>query len=196
MHNATKSLSDIQKQASDALRRSLTAPDTERTQLLRDTAALFVDARGHFFTAEGEPDWLGRTYAYRSWIRETTSMANVPGESKATIQAAIRYHSGNIIRERLDQGTLDSLGLVKSSPRERSIEKRERTSETVTLFSGGAEFESPEEVLQVCHLVEAALARVNAAMVASLPAKTRREVKAALREVAERAEELSDSGRA
>lgn len=195
MNNTTLSLSDIQHSASESLRRSLSASDTERTQLLRDTAALFVDARNHFFTKEGEPDWLGRTYAYRSWIRETMSMANVPGDEVTTLQAAVRYHAGNVLRTRLDQDTMDDLGLVKSSPRERSIEKRGRTSETVALFSGGAEFASADEILQVCRLIEVALARVNGVYIAGLPAKPRREVKAALQQVADHAGKLAESGK-
>jgi hypothetical protein len=150
-----------------------------------------VEARAHFFTKEGEPDWLGRTYAYRSWIRETMSDANVPGAEITSLQAAIRYHSGNILRRRLDQDTLDELGLVKSSPRERSIEKRERTSETVSLFNGGAEFDSADAILSVCRLANVALARVSTRFVSGLTAKRRQMVREALQMVADHAEELA-----
>ncbi|UJQ86815.1 hypothetical protein PQE16_gp25 [Arthrobacter phage Reedo] len=189
----TVPLNDIQKAATTAIRRSLKASDTERTGLLREAARYFADAREHFFTREGEVDWLGRTHAYRLWVREVMGSANVPGDETTSLQAALRYHTGNILREKLDDETLDSLGLKKSSPRERSVEKRERTSGTLNLFGGGAEISDPADIVRACALIEAALKRVNADTVASFPAKTRREVSAALRAVAERALDLASA---
>lgn len=194
MTNATATpatLADLQKAAINALRSSLTASDDNRTSLLREVAKNFIDARAHFFTREGEPDWLGRTFAYRTWVREVMTSAHVPGEQVTSIQAAIRYHAGNLLRDRLNEEELDNLGLRKSSPRERSIEKRERTSGTLSLFEGGAELNTVDEILQLCNLTQRALARVNAASLASLPAKDRKAAREALRRVAERAEELA-----
>ncbi|QOP65085.1 hypothetical protein PQE12_gp25 [Arthrobacter phage Adumb2043] len=191
MNNKTATLPEIQSAATEAIETSLTASDTERTALLREAAQLFIDAREHFYTKEGEPDWLGRTHAYRLWVREVMSGAHVPGDDVTSLQAAIRYHSGNMLRERLDDDTLADLGLKKSSPRERSIEKRERTSSTLNLFGGGAEIADPEDIIRACALIEAALKRVNAATVAKLPTKERREARAALLQVAKRAEELA-----
>lgn len=191
MNNKTATLPEIQKAATDAIYHSLGAPDTARTDLLREAARQFVDAREHFYTKEGDPDWLGRTHAYRLWVREVMSEAHVPGEEVTSLQAAIRYHSGNMLRDRLDDDTLDALGLKKSSPRERSVEKRERTSSTLNLFGGGAEISDPEDIVRACALIEAALKRVNAATVAGLPAKERRATRAALLRVAERAEALA-----
>lgn len=191
MNNTTISLPDIQKAATEAIHRSLSSSDSVRTDLLREAAQLFIDAREHFYTKDGEPDWLGRTHAYRLWVREIMSGANVPGDEITSLQAAIRYHSGNMLREKLDDDTLADLGLKKSSPRERSVEKRERTSGTLNLFGGGAEITDPEDIIRACSLIEAALKRVNAATIAKLPAKARRETREALRSVAERAEELA-----
>lgn len=192
MDNKTASLPDIQKTATEAIHASLTASDAVRTELLREAAKLFIDAREHFYTKEGEPDWLGRTHAYRLWVREIMSGAHVPGEDITSLQAAIRYHSGNMLRDRLDDSALSDLGLKKSSPRERSVEKRERTSGTLNLFGGGAEISDPEDIVRACALIEAALKRVNAATIAKLPAKARREVRAALQSVAERAQGLAE----
>lgn len=184
-------LPDIQKDAVDAIHRSLSASDAERTALLREGARLFIDARAHFFTREGEPDWLGRTYAYRTWVREVMSAAHVPAEDVTSLQAAIRYHSGNLLRDRLDEDLLEDLGLRKKSPRERSVEKRERTSGTLNIFSGGAELATVEEITQLCTLAERALVRVNAATIAKFPAKDRKAAREALARLAERANELS-----
>lgn len=194
MNNTTAipaTLSAIQKAAIEAISAALTSSDAARTELLRDAARLFIDARGHFFTREGEPDWLGRTYAYRTWVREVMSSAHVPGDEVSSLQAAIRYHSGNILRDRLNEEEIADLGLRKESPRERSIDKRERTSETLSIFGGGAELGSAEEIFQLCTLTLRALARVNAETLAKLPAKERKLAREALRRVAERAEELA-----
>ncbi|QGZ17323.1 hypothetical protein SEA_KAYLISSA_25 [Arthrobacter phage Kaylissa] len=181
-------LADIQKAAINSIHSSLTAPDTERTDLLRDAARLFIDARGHFFTREGEPDWRGRTYAYRTWVREVMSAAHVPGDEITSLQAAIRYHSGNLLRDRLGEEEIAELGLRKESPRERSVEKRERTSETLNLFGAGGEIASPMEIVLLCTLAERSLARVN---MAGLAANERRAAREALRSLAERASALA-----
>lgn len=192
MTNATATpatLPSIQKDATDAIRASLTASDNDRTSLLRDAARLFIDARAHFFTREGEPDWRGRTYAYRTWVREVMSAANVPGDAITSLQAAIRYHSGNLLRDRLGDEEIADLGLRKESPRERSVEKRERTSETLNLFGAGGEISDPGEISQLCTLAERALARVNAT---GLTAKDRKTTREALTRLAEKASALAE----
>lgn len=194
MTNTTASpapLAEIQKTASSTIRRALNASDAERTDLLRDVARLFISAREHFFTREGEPDWLGRTYAYRTWVRTVMTEAHVPGDEVTTLQAAIRYHSGNVLRDRLDESAIADLGLRKESPRERSVEKRERSSGTLNIFGGGAELATAEEIIQLCTLTGRALARVNASSIAKLPAKDRKAAREALTALAERASELA-----
>jgi hypothetical protein len=190
-NTASKSLHDIQTAATSAINRSLSASDVDRTALLREAASLFVDAREHFYTREGEPDWLGRTYAYRTWVREVMSGAHVPSDEVTSLQAAIRYHTGNFLRDRLEPEQIEDLGLRKESPKERSVEKRERSSGITHIFGGGAELASAEDVVQLCNLTLRALARVNAETLATLPTKERREARAALRRVAERAEALA-----
>ncbi|UIW13509.1 hypothetical protein PQD80_gp25 [Arthrobacter phage Lizalica] len=191
MTNTTASpatLADIQKAAIDSIHNSLSAADTERTELLRNAARLFIDARAHFFTREGEPDWRGRTYAYRTWVREVMSAARVPGDEITSLQAAIRYHSGNLLRDRLGEDEIADLGLRKESPRERSVEKRERSSETLNLFGAGGEISSPTEIVLLCTLAERSLARVN---MAGLSPNERRAAREALRSLAERASALA-----
>ncbi|UVK63547.1 hypothetical protein SEA_JANEEMI_27 [Arthrobacter phage Janeemi] len=191
MTNATATpatLPSIQKSAINAIHASLSATDNERTDLLRDAARLFIDARAHFFTREGEPDWLGRTYAYRTWVREVMSAARVPGDTITSLQAAIRYHSGNILRDRLGDEEIADLGLRKESPKQRSVEKRERTSGTLNLFGAGGEITDPDEIAQLCTLAERALGRVN---VANLSAEARKATREALQRLAEKASSLA-----
>ncbi|AYN59111.1 hypothetical protein HOU52_gp25 [Arthrobacter phage Yang] len=191
MTNATAkpaTLADIQAAATSALAGSLSAQDVERTELLRGVARNFVDARAHFFNRDGEPDWTGRTHAYRTWVREVMSRAHVPADEVTTLQAAIRYHSGNVLRDRLGDEAIADLGLRKESPRERSVEKRERTSETLNLFGAGGEIANVDEIALLCTLAGRALARVNTA---GLSRSERQKAREALSELAERASALA-----
>ena len=191
MNNATRALGDIQHDATSAIATSLTASDAERTSHLKAAARALVDAREHFFTRSGEPDWLGRTYAYRTWVREVMSRAHVPNDEITNLQAAIRYHSGNALREKLDGDEVEALGLRKESPTERSRENRERASATLQFFTAGPELIDPAEIRAVCRLIETALGRVNAQTIGAMPARARRETREALRRVADRAGELA-----
>lgn len=157
----TSSLAELQKVATKALTRSLRASDADRTECLRATARAFVDAREHFFTKEGDPDWAGRTYAYRTWVREVMSDAHVPTDVLSSTQAAVRYHTGNVLREKLDDHELDRLGLRKESPRERSVEKRERTSEALSLVSGGQAIDSLDDILAAVTAITGILKRID-----------------------------------
>lgn len=161
MNNTIQTLPALMESATAALARYHTGPESDRTERLRDTARAFIAAREHFFTREGTPDWLGRTYAYRRWVREVMDAAHVPQDDLPTIQSAIRYHTGNMLREYLDPETLDALGLKHSSPRERSIEKRERNSGTLNLFGGGATITEADDVVQAVALVETFLRRLD-----------------------------------
>jgi hypothetical protein len=187
--NTTTSLSELQEQAVATLRRYYTVTERERTEALRETAGLFISAREHFFTREGTSDWLGRTYAYRRWVRECMSMANVPADDVTTVQAAIRYHSGNILRDRLDQDTLDSLGLRSASPRERSVEKRERNSGTLSLFGAGAPIDDVAVIESAAGLVETFLRRIN---LDELATRDRKRVAAALESMRNRANDVAE----
>lgn len=107
------------------------APEA-RTPLLRALAECLVSAREHFEREDGSPDWKGRTYAYRTWVRDVYQDAGIPSDELATVQAAVRYHVGAVLRDRLDEETLSEYGLIERSPRERSQDRR---AEKATLLS-------------------------------------------------------------
>lgn len=189
----TASLADLQTSSAESLRRSFLGTDAERTDHLRDVAAAFVDAREHFYTKEGDPDWNGRTYAYRTWVREVMGQANVPSELMTSTQAAIRYHVGNILRDRLDDDQLADLGLRKESPRQRSVEKRERTSLALALVSGGQAIETLDEIQDAATAIIGILKRVN---VGELPEQRRKAARAALQDVESAAREAAERAQA
>ncbi|UJQ87162.1 hypothetical protein SEA_BAILEYBLU_24 [Arthrobacter phage BaileyBlu] len=153
-------LSLIQQNATKALK-SYLRPDGHDTEDLRTVARCFVAAREHFYNRDGEPDWTGRTHAYREWVREVMSDANVPAGDLSSTQAAIRYHVGSALREVLDADQLTDLGLRSDTPRERSVQKRERISETLNLISGGAALTEHDEIMAALSVVEATLRRIE-----------------------------------
>lgn len=125
------------------------------------------------------------------WVRETMNMANVQADELTTLQAAIRYHVGNIVRERMDSDTLENLGLRAESPRERSVEKRERNTEVLTIFgNGGHEITDANEIIVAARMMEAALARISLDEVAKMSPKARKAVREALTGVADRVDAL------
>jgi hypothetical protein len=186
---------ELQSAAVAALRDYEAIPDDERTAHLRAAGESFVSAREHFFTREGEPDWLGRTHAYRQFVREVLRDARVPSELLATVQAAIRYHTGNVLRERLSEDQIAELGLRVESPRERSVEKRQKHAETIALFSGhgGARLADPDLIVGAAERMEAALRRISLPDVAALPARDRRRVRAAVLRVYTLAGEVAEA---
>lgn len=179
----TRSLVVLRDLAVSVLRKYESAPSSERTEILREVAGVLVEAREHFYVADGSVDWRGRTYAYRQFAGEVISGANLPPEEVHSIQAAIRYHVGNILRERLDPAELEANGLQPSSPRTRSVEKRTRQSEILQRLSGGAAFEDADSVALALSTVESILSRIPEAAVRGLKAADRRKLHAAAEQV-------------
>lgn len=177
-------MSALKKSAADALRAYLSASDEQRTEKLRAAAEALVDAREHFYTSDGSPDWRGRSYAYRRWVGDVYSDANIPRDELATIQAAIRYHVGNVLRDRLSPEELEDLGLRSVGPRERSVEKRTRQAATLDLFQGGP-IDEPEQALEALQAVDRILARINASTLRALPADGRKDARKTLAEASE-----------
>lgn len=162
MAKNTLALETLQQEAADSLRAYREAGDDEKTAHLRETARLFVDAREHFFNKEGEPDWRGRTYAYRQWVSGTMSLANIRPEDHATVQGAIRYHAGSALRAKLGPEKTAALGLRADAPVTRAADSRRKSARVLNLFgSAGAAITDPEEIGEVLDTVAATLARIS-----------------------------------
>lgn len=93
--------------------------ETSRTDVLRELAKVVVHTRSKFQDETGLPDWAGRTWDYRVFIGEMYSEAGVPVDSQDGVQAALRYHVGNLLREIAPPGELEQLGLKALPPRAR-----------------------------------------------------------------------------
>lgn len=130
-----RALTDCRDEALTLLKAYRRTPAEGRTPLLRSLAGVLVAAREHFSRDDGTPDWKGRTYAYRTWVREVYGDAGFPTDELPTVQAAVRYHIGAALRERLDDDTLREYGLIERSPRERSQDRRAEKSALLSAFS-------------------------------------------------------------
>lgn len=119
------SLAAPRKRIISLLKKYARISEEQRTPLLRDLAEALVDARAHFERPDGSPDWKGRTYAYRVFVRDLYADAGVVRDEQASLQAAVRYHVGAVLRERLDDETLAEYDLIPRSPKERSADRRE-----------------------------------------------------------------------
>ncbi|BDZ52852.1 hypothetical protein GCM10025867_50930 (plasmid) [Frondihabitans sucicola] len=108
----------------NAIRSLQVVSENQRTATYREIAGLLIDARATFPRADGSPDWLGRTYAYKQFVG-SIYRASIEGmAAMVTIPANIRYHVGNVIRERLDAETIEQYGLDENNPRQRALEGR------------------------------------------------------------------------
>ncbi|WCN81767.1 hypothetical protein [Micromonospora sp. LH3U1] len=110
----------IEREIVRILRAARQTTGERRTILLRDLAEQMVDLREHYPTPSGDPDWTGRTGMYRYAVRELYAHASYSPEERKLTQTSTRYHVGNLVRARLPQETADALGLVRTSPQDRS----------------------------------------------------------------------------
>lgn len=99
------------------------ALESGRTQVLRSLAEVVVELRSRTLE-NGTPDWAGRSWEYRQAAHAAYEAAGIPADAQAGIQAAIRYHVGNLLRERLTPEELQRAGLLGVSPRERIAAQR------------------------------------------------------------------------
>ena len=161
----------------------------ERTPLLRDLAETLVDARHHFERADGSPDWKGRSYAYRVFVREVYEEARISRDEQATVQAAVRYHVSNVLRERLDADTLAEYDLQPEGSRERSQERRETKAALLSAFTGRDFHGGTLLALQTAYTL---LARVTPRDMDGLDPRSREIAEAALAELAQRVNVLRE----
>lgn len=95
-----------------------------RTDDLRRLAPIIVDLRGAFRLGDGRADWSGRSPEYRQAMADLYTRARVPEDQLDTVQAALRYHVGNLIRERASAEELEAVGMTPTSPKERLANQR------------------------------------------------------------------------
>jgi len=158
-----------------------------RTSVLRRLAPVIVELRSRFTLEDGRPDWSGRSPAYRAQMSDLYERVGLPKDQRDTVQAAMRYHIGNLIRERAPKDELLSVGLTATAPRQRSTATREARA-AMTAAAGGT---TPRhEVDRLAVYAQALLEFLDDAAIARLEPERSRVTQLALERVRARAEEL------
>ena len=148
MDTPTRNIEALKNRASDLARKADRTEDKyERAEAIKELSVLLLQLRAEFTTEDGKTDWTGRTYAYRSAVRELFAMSGVPRERTIKMQALTRYHIGNLLRDQLDPEQLADLGLIVESPNERSNEKRRERMGVVRAVRGQDQDIEPELAL-------------------------------------------------
>jgi hypothetical protein len=102
--------------------------DETKTDVLKALAKVVVALRSHFRTTEGDVDWSGRSWDYRQTVSAMYEASGIPPDSESNIQASLRYHVGNPLREVVPAEQLESAGLLTKSPKERMTDVRAVTA--------------------------------------------------------------------
>ncbi len=119
-NNRPAAVGDLVERATQTLRDYLTEQESSlKTARLKDLAEIVVALRGSFELDDGRHDWSGRSTGYRSAMAEVYDKAALPADERDTVQAALRYHVGNLLRENTSPEELASVGLTSQSPKER-----------------------------------------------------------------------------
>lgn len=94
----------------------------ERTHLLIKAAQYAVRLREKFPDPydHRNPDWAGRSRAYRRQMTVVYREAGLPEDPHLPVKTALRYHIGEVLRETLDAEALESVGLQPHSQRQRN----------------------------------------------------------------------------
>jgi hypothetical protein len=167
--------------------------ETSKTALLRDLADVVVDLRAQFQTEDSRTDWAGRGHAYRETVARIYSEAGIQPDAAHGLQAALRYHIGNVLRAKAPADELEALGLKSATPRERVKETRDRTAAlarsavAVTESTGNAR----ADVSRLLIAAETLLQRVDEVDLASLPEEAFEKAMATLERILARATELT-----
>lgn len=102
--------------------------DIRSTALLKSLAQVVVELRQRNAQLNGHTDWAGRTEGYRVAIAEVYSRGGMPTASKERhrVEAALRYHVGNLMRKVAPADELAAVGLKPEPPKERVARHRAR----------------------------------------------------------------------
>ena len=177
------------KTAADATRllREYVESGRSRTDLLKRVAELIVELRAKHTLDDGRIDWSGRSPAYRAAISEIYKEAGVPADKLDTVQAALRYHVGNMIRDRADDYALQAVGLTNVAPRERLNRNREIVA---ALAASGSVADVTGDPLRLIAGAEALLDHVDESALRTFRGKERVAARHALAGLRDRAEAL------
>lgn len=136
--------------------------DVLRQGDLHAAAELIVKARqNHFITADGSPDYGGRSYAYRQWFADAVNALNLPNKERMKLLGRLRFHAGNELRSVVPASELKSAGLLTVSPVQRGKQNYEQRSAPYRVLRGGRRITDADEVAEVCKVLSALAKRID-----------------------------------
>lgn len=175
------------------LRALRAAVDRERqTTLAREIAEGSVALREFFIDGNGQPDYAGRSHAYRVTMRDLWSKAGfINAAERDAAQARVRYHVGNIVRERIPADQIEAAGLQAPSPREQTTERKRAVAALAQAAQSGPLGDSDADLVRAVGAALAILLRLDPDRVAAVEGRERGLVVATLRRIEARAGVLS-----
>jgi hypothetical protein len=100
-----------------------------RTETLRELARVVVSLRMKY-KYKDLTDWGGNNGEYRKKITEMYQRAGLDKDSESSMQKALRYHVGVIVRKTAPVKELETLGIIPKTQSQRQLEKGATTTDT------------------------------------------------------------------
>lgn len=133
-----KTIPGLQGDLTAALR-AATEGDEYDLEEMRRAAGLLIDFRLLFADSSGRPDLGGKSYGYRQAIADVVSDAGITPMEKGSVMAAVRYHAGNILRDRYSADDLADYGLLPVKPVQRQQAERAANAKALRAAESGNE---------------------------------------------------------
>ncbi|GAA2843952.1 hypothetical protein Acy02nite_68570 [Actinoplanes cyaneus] len=177
---ATRTKHELSRDLVRALRALRNADSEHRLRRLREVARLTFDLREHFLTPAGEPDWAGRTWAYRNHVREQYKEAGYEADEATNTQSNVRYHISNLARTRLSEDEIASLGLRKETPVEYNRSQRATARALLEAAQAAGKADDTEDVLRMLGTALLMLQKIPAATIGDMEADDRQKARGVL----------------
>lgn len=113
----------LRKQAVDGLLSLRGMDRSQRRDRLKDVAAVLLHLRSMHTGANGLPDWRGRSYDYRSLVRDIYAEAGLSSDPNDKTKAMLRYWLSELLRQRVPADELQAADLKTTPPSSRQVDR-------------------------------------------------------------------------
>ncbi|MGQ3385306.1 hypothetical protein [Glutamicibacter sp. TV12E] len=116
--------------------------------------------RNHFIQAEtGNPDYQGRSYAYRNWHSEFMKDLYPDEVERKSVSARLRYAVGVALREMLTPDEIELAELRPISPKERIANNNRERAGAYKLLT--EKIKSEDDVLELVSLISRVASNID-----------------------------------
>ena len=148
-----KPLAELQPHVAGLLTRYVRGPQEDKREVASELARAMLQARQHFYTADGARDLEGHSWEYRQWLKETYSdLGLTPKEINRALSAG-RQRINEVFYDIVPEMVADDLerDVRSSADRKRDVRTaRQRTDELLTAVRSP---DTPDEALKVAQLI-------------------------------------------